>query len=193
MYHSAIGPALPAGTYSLTAGLYQGTTHYTIATDGGKEGEREPVVAQVEVPELAPGGPGFTFSPEWLPVEPGGDRQTVARRWLSGDGSIEVHGLAAPARVWLLLRLPKIEPPLRLMLEPGAAQPMVQVKESCGGFAATVSGEGFHELAVPVTAGACTIHFDANFVALETDSGRKLSVGIDQLGWDAAGAAPTTP
>ena len=41
--------------------------------------------------------------------------------------------------------------------------------------------------------GTTGMNLDSNFVALETDTGRKLSVGIEQLGWGDAEAAPATP
>jgi len=194
IYHSAIGPALPAGDYQLTAGIHEGKNRYPLTVEGGEASSHmEYPLATVHVTEAA-GEPGFTFSPEWLPVEPGGDRQTVARRWLSRAGTLEIHGVPAPARLWMVLRLPRIEPPLRLMLDPGTGQPMATVKEDCGGFSATVTGEGFHELAIPVQAGTCRIQFTSNFVALEMGSGRKLTVAVEQLGWDpAAAGAPATP
>ena len=188
LYHSSLGPALAPGDYRLTGGLYDGDTERFPITFGDQASEkREYTLARVRVPDTA-GGPAFRFSPEWLPVEPGGDRQTVARRWLSGDGAIEAHGLPRPANVWLLLRLPKVEPPLRLVLEPGATQPQARVAQDCGGFAATVAGEGFHELTVPVADGRCRIALDTNFAVLEMGTGRKLSLGIEQLGWDRGAA-----
>ncbi|HEV8240408.1 MAG TPA: hypothetical protein VGS57_13645 [Thermoanaerobaculia bacterium] len=194
LYHSAIGPALPAGDYRLTVGLYDGKDkRFALTLDGEELKRQEYVVAHVKVPDVAATGPAFTFSPQWLAVEPGGDRQAVARRWLNGDGTLEARALPAPARVWLLLRIPEAEPPLRMMLEPGATLPSVKVSADCGaGFSADVAGVGFHEVAVPVRAQApCTIAFDTNYVVVEMGTGRKLSLGVEQLGWEPGdGAVP---
>ena len=194
MYHSAIGPALPAGDYRLTVGLYDGTKkRFALTVDGEELRRQEYAVAQVKVPETSPSAPAFTFSREWLAVEPGGDRQAVARRWLTGDGSLEARGLAAPARVWMLLRVPEAEPPLRLLLEPGATGPSVRVASDCGGaFSAELHGVGFREVVVPVhAAGPCSIGLDTNYTVVEMGTGRKLSLGLEQLGWEpGAGAMP---
>ena len=192
LYHSAIGPALPAGDYRLTIGLYDGKEkRFALNLPQGEELKRqEYVVAQVKVPETSPSAPGFTFSPQWAATEPGGDRQAVARRWLAGDGSLEARGVPPPARVWMLLRIPKIEAPLRLLLDPGATAPTARVSANCGGgFSADVSGEGFHEVAVPVqAAGPCAVSFDTNYTVVEMGTGRKLSLGLEQLGWEPGAA-----
>jgi hypothetical protein len=199
LYHSAIGPALPAGDYRLTVGLYDGKEkRFALQLPQGEELKRqEYVAAQVKVPATSPSAPAFTFSPEWAATEPGGDRQAVARRWLAGDGSLEARGVPAPARVSMLLRIPKIEAPLRLLLDPGATVATARVSANCGvGFSADVAGEGFHELAVPVqTAAPCAVVFDTNYAVVEMGTGRKLSLGLEQLGWEptAAAAAPPTP
>ena len=196
LYHSAIGPALPAGDYRLTIGLYDGKKkRFALTVEGEELKRQEYVVAHVKVPDVAASGPAFAFSPEWLAVEPGGDRQAVARRWLNGDGTLEARALPAPARVWMMLRIPEAEPPLRMMLEPGATVPSVKVTADCGaGFSADVAGVGFHELAVPVRAPApCTVAFDTNYVVVEMGTGRKLSLGVEQLGWEPGdGAVPPT-
>jgi hypothetical protein len=196
LYHSAIGPALAPGDYRLTVGLYDGKDkRFALTVDGEMLKRQEYVVAQVKVPEVSPSAPAFTFSPEWLTPEPGGDRQAVARRWLAGDGSLEARGLAAPARVWMLLRIPEAEPPLRMLLEPGATLPSVKVAASCGGeLSAVVSGVGFHDIAVPArVAGPCAIGFDTNYTVVEMGTGRKISLGLEQLGWEpGAGPVPAS-
>ena len=190
---SVIGPALPAGDYRLTMGLYDGAERrWALTTQGEEVARQEYAVARVRVPELSPDAPRFAFSPEWQAVEAGGDKQAVARRWLSGDGSLEVQALPVPAALWMTLRIPTGEAPMRIMLEEGAATPAVRVATDCSGFAATITGEGFHDLTVPVATVPCRITFDANFTALGRDPGRKLSVSLEQLAWRegaVAGAA----
>jgi len=196
LYHSVIGPALPPGDYRLTVGLYDGKdTRFPLQVEGEELRRQEYVLAQVRVPELSASAPAFTFSSEWQAAEPGADRQSVARRWLSGDGSMEAHGLPAPARVWMLLSLPKVEPTLRLVLEPGATQATARVTADCGvGFSADVTGDGVHELVVPVRGpGPCRVTFDTNYAVVEMSSGRRLSLGLDQLAWEPGGSAAAAP
>ncbi|HEV8629352.1 MAG TPA: hypothetical protein VGV61_03475 [Thermoanaerobaculia bacterium] len=195
MYHSAIGPALPAGDYRLTIGLYDGKSQrFALQVEGEPIHREEYAVAQVRVPEVSAQEPAFAFSPEWQAVEAGGDRQTVARRWLSGDGALDVRGLPTPATVHMLLRIPTVEPPLRLVLEPGATQPIARVTADCGGFTAEVAGEGFHELAVPIKGGeGCHIAFDTNYQVVEMGTGRRLSLDLEQLGWEPGAGAMATP
>lgn len=196
LYHSAIGPALPAGDYRLTVGLYDGAKkRFPLRVEGEEVRRQEYAMAQVRVPEVSSSAPAFAFSPEWQEPEPGTDRQSVARRWLTGDGSLEARGLPADARLWMLLRIPFVEPPLRMMLEPGATQAMVRLVADCGArFSADVTGEGFHELAVPVkSAEPCRVAFDTNYAVVEMGTGRRLSLGLDQLGWEPGPTFPPSP
>jgi hypothetical protein len=195
LYHSAIGPALPAGDYRLTVGLYDGgKKRFALRVEGEELRRQEYVVAQVHVPEVSASAPAFAFSSEWQAPEPGTDRQAVARRWLSGDGTLEARGLPADGRIWMLLRIPVVEPPLRMLLEPGVSQATARVTSDCGArFSADVTGGGFHELAVPVkTAEPCSVAFDTNYAVVEMGASRRLSLGLDQLGWEP-GAASTSP
>jgi hypothetical protein len=192
LYQSALAPALPAGDYRLTVGLYDGgQRRWALRTEGEEIARQEYAVARVRVPEIDPAAPRFAFSPEWNPAEPTQDRQTMARRWLSGDGSLEVQGAPVPAAVWLTFRIPANEPPLRLVLEEGASDPAVRVDTDCSGFAATLSGSGFHELVVPVATAPCRIRFDSNFVALGREAGRKLTVSLELLALQAGTVAAT--
>ena len=149
----------------------------------------------MKVPELDPGGPQFVFSEQWLAIEATGDRQTMARRWLIGDGTLRVARLPAPAQLAMQLRIPEPSEQLQLVLEPGATAPTVRVTTDCSGFAATVQGEGFHSLTVPIPPpGGCLLRFDSNFTLTDTTAPRKVSVGIEQLAWwRAAGSAAKSP
>jgi hypothetical protein len=187
LVQSALAPALPAGEFRLSVGLYDGgSRRWPLATEVEEVARHEYQVAKVRVPENDPAGPRFAFSEQWVPVEATGDRQTVARRWLSGDGTVEVSGLPAPAEVVLALSIPKNEPPLRMVLDAGVTVPTVTVVSECSGFAATVSGAGQHHLRVPVPPpGGCRLRFDTTYLVLEPGSPRKLSVSIEQLAWQA--------
>ena len=187
-----LGPALPRGDYRLTVGLYDGADRRWPLEGLGEEVARlEYLAATVKVPELDPNGPRLVFSEEWQPLEATGDRQTLARRWLAGDGTLQVARVPAPAQLSMQLRIPEPHEQLVLGLEPGATVPTVRVTTDCSGFAATVQGKGFHSLDVPIPApGRCLLRFDSNFTLTDTASPRKLSVAIEQLGWRRTAGAP---
>ena len=108
----------------------------------------------------------------------------MARRWLVGDGALRVARLPAPARLSMQVRIPEPNEQLQLVLEPGATAPTVRITTDCSGFAATVQGEGFHALTVPIPPpGSCLLRFDSNFTMNDTTAPRKLSIGLEQLAW----------
>jgi hypothetical protein len=186
LQQSALAPALPAGDYSLAAGLYDGASErWPLATDVEEVARQEYRLARVVVPPNDARAPSFAFSEQWHPVEATGDRQTVARRWLAGDGTLEVTRLPGAADLVLAVSIPVIEPPLRVVLEPGASVPALAVLSECSGFAASVSGAGRHELRVPVPAsGSCRVRLAPNFSVLEPGSPRKLAVALEHLAWE---------
>src|SRR5262249_10180534 len=93
LYQSALGPALPAGKYTLSLGLYDDSGGYRWPLDAGPDiGTREYSVATVLVPPGEAGKPRFDFSGGWEPPVSGQDQQILARRWLAGDGTIRVGG-----------------------------------------------------------------------------------------------------
>ena len=185
-----LGPALPRGDYRLTIGLYDGGEERWPLEGLGEEVARlEYPVATVKVPELDPDAPRFVFSDEWLPLEATGDRQTLARRWLAGDGTLRVARLPAPARLAMQLRIPESHEQLLMVLEPGATVPTVRVTSDCSGFAATVQGTGFHALTVPIPRPRCLLRFDSNFTLNDTSAPRRLSVALEQLAWTRAPGA----
>lgn len=193
LVQSALAPPLPAGEYRLTVGLYDGERkRWPLLTDGEEVARQEYVVAKVRVSEGSRGR--YSFSEAWLPVEATVDRQTVARRWLSGDGWLEVKNLPRPAELALRLHIPRNEPPLRLVLEAGASQPAVSVVSGCSGFTATVSGSGTHDVRVPVPPpGDCRVRLDANFTVLEPGTQRKLSTSLELLAWQPLPAGKAVP
>jgi hypothetical protein len=195
LLQSALAPALPAGEYRLTVGLYDGADRrWPLATDAEELARQEYGVARVVVPPNDARAPAFAFSDGWHPVEATGDRQTVARRWLAAEGTLEVTGLPGAAELVLGLGIPTIEPPLQVVLEPGASGAAVSLVSECSGFAATVSGPGRHQLRVPVPAsGECRLRLDPTFSVLEPGSPRKLAVALEHLAWQPLPAGAEVP
>lgn len=152
LYQSALGPPLAPGSYSLSVGLYDAEgKRWALEADGEEVDSGEYVLAQVVVPEAAGEEPMFYFSAAWGPIEGGTDGQILARRSLPGPGEIRVGPLTRPGTVWMSAHVPVLDgPDLRLELAAGAERPVVIVRSDCSGVEVCVSGEGGHEIEVPV-------------------------------------------
>jgi hypothetical protein len=210
LFQSQLAPPLSPGAYTVTVGLYEGKRRWALEGLGERVDRAEYVAAQVEVPSEST-APKLIFSPQWLPVEPGADRQVLVRRWLNGQGAIRLDGVRGPGTLWLVLRIPPVDPANeRLELEGDAALPSVRVlARDCGGFEMSVSGPGTHEIEVPVDvaagSGACPIRLNSNFAVISAVTGQRRSVSLENAAWEpgarnaeapaapAAPAAPTAP
>lgn len=197
LYQSALAPPLPAGRYRLTLGLY-GKEGERWALDGFGEpvGRNEYVAAEVEVPSQSP-NLRFVFSPTWLPVEAGGDRQVLARRWMADRATIRLVHQRGPGTVWMVVHIPPADSPdYKLVLDQDASAPSVRVAANCGGSESNLSGPGLHEveLAVgpPALGGFCRVLLSSNFtleptVATAGPTGRKRSVSVENVAWIPSG------
>jgi hypothetical protein len=205
LFQSQLSPALSPGAYTVTVGLYEGKRRWALEGLGERVDRAEYVAAQVEVPSESK-APKLVFSPQWLPVEPGGDRQVLVRRWLNGQGSIRLDGVREPGTFWLVLRIPPADPANeRLELEEGAPLPGVRVMAAaCGGFVTNVSGPGTHEIEIPIEApegnGHCPIRLNANYTIVSSVTGKRRSVSLENAAWqpgarkaEAPPAAPPAP
>lgn len=206
LYQSTLAPPLPKGRYRLTLGLAgEGKQRWPLGGLGEPIARREYLAAEVEVP--APpvnkkSGPRFTFSEQWMPAEPGGDRQVLARRWLTREGGLRVAGLRQPGSVWLVLRIPSSDTAGTVEVE-GGGPPAVRLEGTCGGYEASISGPGIHEVEMPVAdpprSGQCRITLSPNF----TFGSPGRSVALENVAWapsrlrparaPAAPASPTAP
>ena len=196
LYQSTLAPALPKGRYRLTLGLAgEGKQRWALGGLGEPIARREYLAAKVEVP--APpankkSGPRFTFSEQWLPPEPGGDRQVLARRWLTQTGGLRVAGLRQPGSVWLVLRIPESGTAGAVNVE-GGGLPSVNLEGSCGGYEASISGAGIHEVEMPVADppknGQCRVTLRPNFSF--GSPGR--SVALENVAWAPSRLRPQTP
>ena len=211
VYQSALAAPLPAGKYQVMVGLY-GRDGKRWALDGLGEptGKDEYKGFQIEVPAQE-ASPKLTFSPTWLPVAAGGDRQVVARRWMADRGDIRVTDQTGPGVVWLLVQIPPMDKPdYKLALDPGASSPSVMVQANCGGGETNFSGPGIHEVEValdsPPPDAPCRVQLSANFsIQSRTTVGRKRSVSLENVAWVPGGsrkpsgetpadqASPTSP
>jgi hypothetical protein len=187
LYQSTLAPPLPGGRYSLTLGLAgEGKQRWAIDGLGEPVARMEYLAAEVEVPAAVKNkksGPRFTFSEQWLPPEPGADRQLIARRWLSGPGGMRVAGLRQPGSIWLVLRIPEPQVAGNLKVNDGGV-PSVRIEGSCGDYEASISGPGIHKVEMPVADppknGQCRLALTPNF---QFGTGGPRSVSLENASW----------
>jgi hypothetical protein len=199
LYQSALGDPLPPGKYRVTLGLY------------GKDGKRWPLdglgdavsrdeynAFEVEVPNRNP-QPRFVFAPTWMDIEPGGDRQVVARRWLLNRAAFRLVDQKEPGTVWMVLQIPpNTLSDYKMILDEGATTPSVLIRGNCGGTETSVTGSGLHEVEVNVDAPPagdfCHFILSANF-ALQPliPTVKARSVSLENIAWIPGGAGRTAP
>ncbi len=209
LYQSTLAPPLPGGTYSLTLGLAgEGKQRWAVDGVGEPVARMEYLAAEIEVPAPAKtkkSGPRFTFSEQWLPSEPGADRQMIARRWLSGSGGmggLRVAGLRQPGSIWLVFRIPESKEADNLTVNDGSGVPAVRIEGTCGEYEASISGAGLHEVEMPVAEppknGTCRLTLQPNF---QFGKGGPRSISLENASWSPweggrpkpASASPTAP
>jgi hypothetical protein len=217
LYQSAMAPPLPVGKYQLTLGLYD-KEGKRWALDGLGEptaGRNEYDAVMVDVPAGDP-KPRFAFSANWLPVEPGGDRQVLARRSMASRAAVRLLDQPGPGTVWMVIRIPPTDlPDTKLVLDPGATAPSVRVVGDCGGKGGdegedreshgnegtetSLTGPGIHEVELAVDApppsGFCRLLLSSNFLLEPTTTvGRKSSVSLESIAWVSGGRTrPASP
>ena len=187
LYQSAVAEALEPGSYRLTAGLYQPEDgrRWPIETTGEEVSGEEYFIATVVVPEPAE-APSFEYVGEWLEPESGTDRQVLARRWLTGKGSITVESLPGPGVVWMVLHIPELNVEgARLVVEEGARVPAVRVFSPTVGSITQVQGAGEHHFSVPVPAehvgGPVEIQIEPNFYLILESTFERRTLTLEKL------------
>jgi hypothetical protein len=194
VYQSALGQPLPAGKYRLTLGLYQeGGKRWALDGLGKPFKKREYVVAEVEVPPAGQGGPLIAFSSEsWLPLQPGGDRQVLARRWMSGTAALRIQNIAAPGKAWMVVRIPEPSSVETIQVEAGSNAPAVLVSSSCGSVEVNLTGSGSHDVEIPIDAvpagGSCDVILKPNFRINEVGVAVQRSASLESIAWAPAGS-----
>lgn len=212
IYQSVLAPPLPPGSYTLTIGLYdEGDNRWPLDVEGEAVDRQEYAVARVEVPSEPTDLPRIGFSPSWGPTMAGGDRQVLAVRLLTGDGSIQVDELSGRRTLWMQLRIPEaVSGTSRRIFRPGAAEaenPSVRIVAPCSGYEAFITGDGVHEVEVPVapasadetgeqeamaaeTPAGCQVRLEPNY-AMVDQGVEQQSLALHNLAWQG-GAEPTS-
>ncbi len=191
VHQSALADPLEPGSYTLVVGLYDRELgRYALESADEELGRREYVVGTVEVPAADQATPRVRFSENWLPAEPGSDRQVLARRTLSGGGpgTLQFGPLAGAGRIFLALEIPGGEAgSARLELAPGETQAMVRVSSPCAGEQAEFSGPGRHDLDLTIgeepARAACAIEIAPNFQRITSERTEATSVRLELLAW----------
>jgi hypothetical protein len=199
LYQSALAPPLDPGKYRLSVGLYdRGGQRWPLDGLGKPLWHLEYQAAEITVPRQAP-GPRLTFSPAWLPLEAGSDKQVLARRRLGDQpGEIRLDGIPGPGTVWLSFRIPPGNHPDEKVVfhDAGTNTPAAVVRCSCGSVETGISGPGPHEVEVPVdAAGAgagCLITLTPNFHLLTAGQPQPWSVAVQAVAWIPAGGSSAT-
>lgn len=193
LYQSAMAAPLSPGKYQVTLGLYgKDGKRWPLEGLGDAVGRDEYKAFEVEVPNANP-RPRLAFSPNWMEVESGGDRQVLARRWLVDRAAIRLVDQRAPGAVWLVVQIPPADiADYKLVLEPGASAPSVLIRGNCGSPETNLSGPGLHEVEVAVDAPAagafCNLVLSSNFI-LEPRiaTGTRRSASLENIAWIPGG------
>lgn len=191
LYQSALAPPLEPGEYTLTVGLYNASgERWPLLVEGEDLGRFEYAVAKVQASPPGDSTPELLFSPEWSAVEEGTDLQVLARRWLSGEGTLTARGLEIPGTLWMKVRIPQPQGSASRLVVHDGEEPRVTIAAACSGSEFTLAGPGEHTVTLPVFSengsGACEIRFASNFYLLRMDSLKRASLALEVLSWSAA-------
>ncbi len=192
LYQTALATPLPEGKHRLVVGLYApGSDRWALETTGKELKKKEYIVAELDVPKVDKLAPKLQFTRTWLPAEDGGDRQTLVRRWLTGNGAIRVAPVNKPGTLWLSARIPAGDNPGEKLVLNGTKPPSAQIASSCGGAETNISGPGVHLVPITIDAvppgGQCVIRFRTDFRLEVTGSPHMRSVALENAAWSPKG------
>ena len=188
LYQTALATPLPEGQHRLVVGLYApGSDRWALETTGKELKKKEYIVGEIEVPPVDKLAPKLQFTRTWLAAEDGGDRQTLVRRWLTGNGAIRLAPVSKPGTLWLSVRIPAGDNPGEKLVLSGTHPPSAQIANSCGGSQINVSGPGIHLVPVAIdavpAAGQCVIRFRTDFRLEVTGSPHQRSLALENAAW----------
>jgi hypothetical protein len=191
LWQSAMAPPMAPGRYQLSLGVWDPASRrrWPLAVDGVEVDDDEYIAATVEVLPAASSGPAVVFGDGWLPVEPTGDRQTFARRWLIDRGRLEFTGLAGPIAVGLRLASPAADgEDRRLVLDEGATAADLVISSFCAADILHFEPVGRADLVLTLrpAAGAtsCAVDLVPNLVFPDVGTFARRVVKLDLLTWN---------
>lgn len=188
LFQTALASPLSEGEHRLVIGLYvPGGERWAIETEGEEIKKKEYAVAKIVVPKVAANAPRIQFTKTWLPGEEGGDRQSVVRRWLTGQGALRIAPIPGPGSFWLSLRIPEGDNPGEKLVVDGNNPPSVVVTNVCNATETSVSGPGQHLVQVPIDAapadGQCIVRLRPNFHLEVAGSPHRRTVALENAAW----------
>lgn len=188
LYQTALATPLPEGKHRLVVGLYvPGNERWALETTGKVLKKKEYVVGEIDVPPVDKLAVKLQFTRTWLPAEDGGDRQTLVRRWLTGNGALRLAPVNKPGTLWLSVRIPAGDNPGEKLVLNGTHPPSAQIVNSCGGAETNVSGPGIHLVPITIDAlppgGQCVIRFRTDFHLEVTGSPHQRSLALENAAW----------
>lgn len=193
IYQSALGPPLAPGTYDLVLGLYAADRRrWPLRIEGARELPRwEYAVARISVPSMASLAPAFEFPAAWQPLEAGGDLQILGRRWLQGDGSIQVLNLEVPGTVRLRGTVPTGgEDGGGWQLHGDTESSSLEISSTCSGATRTLDVPGRFDVVLPVFPSdedlTCEIRFLADFELVHATTFQTRTLALEVLAWAPA-------
>lgn len=199
IYQSALSAPLPAGTYELSMGLYDGGgARWPLETAGEEAHRHEYAMATVEALLGSDSAPKSFFSPSWMATEAGTDVQVLGRRWLRDAGAIRFSGIEAPGLVRLHLRIAPPDPQLEdLILDEGFEEAQLDVSSTCSEETWTVRGVGTHVVEVPLAPAAegeeaadCEVALTPHYKVVTRRNLNARVLALDLLAWQPQAAAP---
>lgn len=194
IYQSALGAPLASGEYDLVMGLYGADgQRWPLAIAGAAELPRRAyAVAKVAVPEMGSEAPAFEFPASWQDLEAGSDLQILGRRWLRGNGSIQVLNLEVPGTVKLRVMVPggKGGGAEVWQLREGSDLPTLEITSSCSGAVRSLEVPGAFDVVLPVFPSdedlTCELRFLANYQLVHGVSFLERSLALEILSWTPA-------
>jgi hypothetical protein len=197
LYQSALAEPLEPGEYRVTAGLYDEVLgRYALVTALRKFARGEYQLGFLTVPPLHEATPALGFSEGWLAPEMGQDQQVLVWRVLGGaeKGSVQLNPLPGAGRLLVALEVPRPVSGAHLELLGDAELPVVRVSADCSEAKAEVSGFGFHELVLELSAafegGSCRIDVLPNFRIVPRERKPPSSVRLGIVSWIPDHARP---
>ena len=183
IWQSALAEPLPAGSYRLTAGIYDLASgqRWRLETSGSEIDEGEYQIATVEVESSEPKTPDLAFEGDWLAPDEG-QPHNLGRRWMGPRGSIRLLATAGWSELVLSVSITALPVDRhRPVFEGDATTPRLVIRNGCdSGSETRIDGYGVHSVSLRLDAVEdCAISLEPNFVMLDLEDSTRRSVGLE--------------
>ncbi len=183
IWQTALSEPLEAGSYRLTAGVYDVATgrRWRLRTSAEEIDEGEYEIATIEVESAERQTPELAFEGEWHAPD---DTllQNPGRRWMGKSGSLRLLGTTGWSELALSLSITDLSKAgHQAIFEDEAEAPRLVIGNGCAGDSETrVDGYGVHAVTLAIdTEEDCVISFAPNFMMLGLDDFNRRSIGLE--------------